>query len=87
MCRCTTSHGRPLARSDCPSPRWSRYPATAHLPQSDGVTWFDLTDRYDELLPALLAHASQFRVDGRDAIHSGGQREPLQLRTGVRPRA
>ena len=38
-------------------------------------------------LPALLAHASQFMVDGRDAIHSGGQREPLQLRTGVRRRA
>ena len=38
-------------------------------------------------MPALTAHASQFTVDGRDAIHSGGQREPLQLRTGVRRRA
>ena len=42
---------------------------------------------YHELMPALTAHASQFTVDGRDAIHSGGQREPLQLRTGVRRRA
>ena len=53
-------------------------------PDSDGVTWYDRSDRLDALLPALLAHASQFSVDGRDAIHSGGQREPLQLRTGVR---
>ncbi len=53
-------------------------------PPTEGVEWYDLTDRYGKLLPALLAHASQFMVDGRDAIHSGGQREPLQLRTGVR---
>lgn len=53
-------------------------------PPQHGVEWFDLTDRYDQLLPALLAHASQFTVSGRDAVHSGGQREPLQLRTGVR---
>jgi len=56
-------------------------------PPTEGVEWYDLTDRYGELLPALLAHASQFTVDGRDAIHSGGQREPLQLRTGVRLRS
>lgn len=55
-------------------------------PSNDGVQWFELSDRLDDLLPALQAHASQFTVDGRDAIHSGGQREPLQLRTGVRPR-
>ena len=51
---------------------------------SQGVEWFDLADHYDDLLPALLAHASQFTLDGRDVIHVGGQREPLQLRTGVR---
>ncbi len=56
-------------------------------PPTEGVEWYDLTDRYGKLLPALLAHASQFMVDGRDAIHSGGQREPLQLRTGLRLRA
>ncbi|MFT3860338.1 PIG-L family deacetylase [Micropruina sp.] len=55
-------------------------------PDSAGVTWYDRTDRLDDLLPALHAHASQFTVDGRDAVHSGGQREPLQLRIGVRPR-
>ncbi len=53
-------------------------------PESEGVTWYDRSDRLDALLPALRAHASQFTVDGRDVIHSGGQREPLQLRTGVR---
>ncbi len=53
-------------------------------PDSTGVTWFDRADRLDELMAALRAHASQFTVDGRDVIHSGGQREPLQLRTGVR---
>ena len=53
-------------------------------PDSAGVTWFDRSDRLPQLLPALHAHASQFTVDGRDVIHSGGQREPLQLRTGVR---
>ena len=48
------------------------------------IEWFDLADRRDALLPALHAHASQFTVDGPDVIHAGGQREPLQLRTGVR---
>ncbi|MFT3833155.1 MAG: PIG-L family deacetylase [Micropruina sp.] len=53
-------------------------------PDSEGVAWYDRTDRLADLLPALHAHASQFTVDGRDVIHSGGQREPLQLRIGVR---
>ncbi|MFT4228363.1 PIG-L family deacetylase [Micropruina sp.] len=53
-------------------------------PDSTDVTWFDRSDHLPQLLPALHAHASQFTVDGRAAIHSGGQREPLQLRTGVR---
>ncbi len=53
-------------------------------PDSTDVTWFDRSDYLPQLLPALHAHASQFTVDGRDAIHSGGQREPLQLRTGIR---
>ena len=62
-------------------------PRDGTAPPQHGVEWFDLTDRYDQLLPALLAHASQFTVTGRDAVHSGGQREPLQLRTGVRLKA
>lgn len=53
-------------------------------PDSTDVTWFDRSDRLPQLLSALHAHASQFTVDGHDVIHSGGQREPLQLRTGVR---
>lgn len=57
------------------------------LPSDDpAIEWFDLSDRLAELLPALQAHASQFTVDGLDVIHAGGQREPLQLRTGVRQR-
>ncbi|MFT4216995.1 MAG: PIG-L family deacetylase [Micropruina sp.] len=59
-------------------------PRDGSPPDSDGVTWYDLTDRLDALLPALRAHASQFTVNGRDVIHCGGQREPVQLRTGVR---
>lgn len=59
-------------------------PRDGSPPDEAGVTWYDLSDRLDALLPALHAHASQYTVDGRDAIHSGGQREPLQLRTGVR---
>lgn len=59
-------------------------PRDGTAPDETGVTWYDRTDRLDDLLPALHAHASQFTVDGRDAIHSGGQREPLHLRTGVR---
>ena len=62
-------------------------PRDGSQPASAGVEWFDFDGYYHELMPALTAHASQFTVDGRDAIHSGGQREPLQLRTGVRRRA
>ncbi len=73
------SSGRPFAEV-------ISIPRDGTPPDSEGVTWYDRTDRLDDLLPALHAHASQFTVDGRDAIHSGGQREPLQLRTGVRLR-
>ena len=53
-------------------------------PETAGVAWYDRSDRLAALLPALEAHASQYTVDGRDVVHSGGQREPIQLRTGVR---
>lgn len=59
-------------------------PRDGSPPDDAGVSWYDLTDRLEQLLPALHAHASQYTVDGHDVIHSGGQREPLQLRTGVR---
>ena len=55
------------------------------VPSGDpAIEWFDLHDHLADLLPALRAHASQFTVDGTDVIHAGGQREALQLRTGVR---
>ena len=59
-------------------------PGDDSSPEADGATWYDRSDRLPELLPALHAHASQFTVDGREVVHSGGQREPLLLRTGVR---
>ena len=33
---------------------------------------------------ALAAYASQLSVDGADIVHVGGQREPIQVRVGVR---
>lgn len=54
--------------------------------QASDIEWFDLADALPDLLPALRAHASQFTVDGSDVIHAGGQREALQLRSGVRLR-
>ena len=53
-------------------------------PEDSGVQWFELATHLSDLLPALRAHASQYTVDVPDVVHSGGQREPLQLRTGVR---
>ena len=56
-------------------------------PSADpAIRWFELSDHLADLLPALRAHASQFTVDGTDVIHAGGQREALQLRSGVRLR-
>ena len=37
-----------------------------------------------EVTAALREHASQLTVDGKDVVHSGGQREPIQLRIGLR---
>jgi len=59
-------------------------PRDGTAPDGDGVQWFDLAAHLPELLPALRAHASQYTVEVPDVIHSGGQREPIQLRTGVR---
>lgn len=71
-------------RADVPFAEVISIPRDGTEPDSDGVTWYDLDDRLAELLPALAAHASQYTVDGTDVVHSGGQREPIQLRTGVR---
>ncbi len=46
--------------------------------------WHDLTPWHPKLAAALEHHQTQITVDGRDVIHSGGQREAMQLRTGVR---
>ncbi|MFT4297240.1 MAG: PIG-L family deacetylase [Micropruina sp.] len=59
-------------------------PRDGSAPDDDGATWFELADWLPRLIPALDAHASQFTRDGDDVIHCGGQREPIQLRIGVR---
>ncbi|WP_432558822.1 PIG-L family deacetylase [Granulicoccus sp. GXG6511] len=46
--------------------------------------WHDLTDWHPKLTAALEHHQTQITVDGRHVIHSGGQREPMQLWIGVR---
>lgn len=46
--------------------------------------WFDLERWLPRVARALEHHRTQVTVDGRDVIHSGGQREPIQLRIGVR---
>lgn len=49
-----------------------------------GVTWFDGEHRLAQVVRALSAHASQVTVDGRDVIHSGGQRTPIVTALGLR---
>ena len=48
----------------------------AQIAQQGGSDWLAAHLRHNGFDP--------FTVDGRDVIHSGGQREPLQLRTGIR---
>lgn len=47
--------------------------------------WLDLEDRLPTVVAALDHHRTQVTVDVPDVIHSGGQREPIRLRIGVRP--
>lgn len=49
-----------------------------------GTRWLDLAAHRDAVARALAAYASQLRVEGADIVHVGGQREPIQLRIGVR---
>ncbi|MDO5682613.1 MAG: PIG-L family deacetylase [Propionibacteriaceae bacterium] len=49
--------------------------------------WHDLADQQPVVAAALEHHQTQLTVDGRDVVHSGGQRVPMQLRIGVRPSA
>lgn len=48
------------------------------------VEWFELQSELPAVNAALRCHASQLTVDGPDVIHSGGQREPIQTRIGLR---
>lgn len=52
-------------------------------PNAEGE-WHDLAAWHPHMAAALEHHRTQITVDGRDVIHSGGQREPIQLRIGVR---
>ncbi len=47
--------------------------------------WLDLADTRPTVARALGAYASQLAVDGDHLAHVGGQREPIQVRVGVRP--
>lgn len=51
-------------------------------PKAEGE-WLDLAAWHPTLTAALEHHQTQITVDGRDVIHSGGQREPMQLRIGL----
>ena len=48
------------------------------------VDWWDLPQLLDRTAAALRWHASQVTVVGSDVIHSGGQREPIVTRFGLR---
>lgn len=52
-------------------------------PEAPGE-WIDGERWLPQVAAALEQHQTQLTVDGRDVIHSGGQREPIHLRTGVR---
>lgn len=52
-------------------------------PDAEGE-WHDLRVHLPKVAAALEHHQTQVTVDVPDVIHSGGQREPIQLRIGVR---
>lgn len=52
-------------------------------PEAPGE-WFDLAAWLPTVQQALERHQTQVTVAGHDVIHSGGQREPILLRIGVR---
>lgn len=54
-------------------------------PAADCGQWLDLRAWLPTVAAALEHHQTQVTVEGRDVIHSGGQREPIQLRIGLRP--
>ncbi|MDO5499873.1 MAG: PIG-L family deacetylase [Propionibacteriaceae bacterium] len=51
--------------------------------EADGQ-WWDLEHWLPQVQAALECHQTQLTVSDRDVIHSGGQKEPIRLRIGVR---
>jgi N-acetyl-1-D-myo-inositol-2-amino-2-deoxy-alpha-D-glucopyranoside deacetylase len=58
----------------------------AELVAADAPAAFvvDASDRLDDIMDALRAHATQLTVHGDHVVHSGGQREPIRTVYGVR---
>lgn len=54
---------------------------TAGLP---GIEWLDLSAELTCVQEALRQHVSQLTVHGAHVVHSGGQREDILLRCGLR---
>lgn len=51
----------------------------------DADLTFDGAPHLAQVKRALGAHRTQLTVDGDEVVHSGGQREPIVVRAGVRP--
>ncbi|PSL38015.1 N-acetyl-1-D-myo-inositol-2-amino-2-deoxy-alpha-D-glucopyranoside deacetylase [Labedella gwakjiensis] len=54
------------------------------LERGPDVEWFDLERHRDAVEHALRHHRSQLTVDGRDLVHSGGQRQAVEPSVGLR---
>lgn len=54
-------------------------------PGAPGAQLLELAAELPTVIRALRHHASQVRVDGEEVVHVGGQREPILLRTALRP--
>lgn len=50
----------------------------------DGVDWFELDDELPRAVAALRHHQTQLTVHGDEVVHSGGQRESIVRRVGLR---
>ncbi|GAB3300704.1 GlcNAc-PI de-N-acetylase [Epidermidibacterium keratini] len=53
-------------------------------PQAQDAEWFEAPEAMPVVFDALRAHRTQLTVDEPYVVHSGGQRELLEARTGVR---
>jgi len=52
--------------------------------RGNDVEWLDLERHRDVVTLALGSHRSQLTVDGRDLVHSGGQRQAIEPSVGLR---